>query len=138
MALSMTQTGFQFLGNLLTNNETPEDLELHLYKNDLAPDSASVLGDFTEAEFSGYSSTVLTAANWGITAASTTVFLYSEAIIFEADASVTDEDIYGYYVTNTTGDVMWAERFANPPNVINNNGDIINITPRITFTNSGT
>lgn len=137
MALVFAQTGMQVLGELLTNNETVSDLRLHLYQNDLDPTSSNVLGDFTEATFTGYASVLLTAANWTVTTASTTVHEYNTSVPFTSSAGSQNQDIYGYYVTKESdGSLVYSERFSDAPNNIANNGDAINMTPRITFTNS--
>lgn len=122
----------------VTNNAVPEDLELHLFQNDVTPDGTTVIGGLTEATFSGYASVELVPATWGFTTASTAVALYGAAVNFTSDADSQNQPIYGYYITGaTSGDLKYAERFANGPYTIVNNGDNIAVTPRITNVNAG-
>lgn len=138
MALVFSQTGMGVIGELVTNVETAEDLTLRIFQNDLTPTSASVVGDFTEADFTGYAAVNLTAANWGKSLASTVVLLYNTAVAFTSSAGEQAQDIYGYYVTRTTtGDLVYSERFPDGPYSIVNNGDKVSVTPRFTLVNAG-
>jgi hypothetical protein len=111
-------------------------IRVHLYSNNFTPVAGSVLSDFTEATFTGYS--VVNVSAWGTptgpdgtgheTISATT------APVFTRSATGTVQNIYGYYVTNQGGGTLlyWAERFASAPFAMQFNGD--NITLNTLFT----
>lgn len=121
----------------LVNQETPEDLILKLYKNDVTPSESSNTSTFTEADFTGYASAELDSADWTITTGDPTVALYDAFVEFESTAGSQNQQIYGYFIVGkTSGDLITAERFPTLPSPITNNGDIISIKPRITLDNA--
>jgi len=67
------------------NKNTPDDLVLHLYTNDLTPDEDTALGDLTESTGAGYSPVTLTGANWQL-------FCKTDATTWAAD-TVYAEDV---------------------------------------------
>jgi hypothetical protein len=124
------------LSNFL-NKVAPQDLVLKLYKNDKTPADGDDEGDYTEATFSGYADADLTGANWTITPGAPSEAVYPQQT-FTSDANQTTENIYGYFVVQTTsGKIMWAERFPNGPYPISNAGDAIKVTPKIQLKKSG-
>lgn len=82
---------------------------LRLYRNNYTPLETSVAGDFTEANFSGYVAQALPnfpAANYVGPQAETVL----PAQNFIHSGGGVDNDIYGYYVTDAGGDLLFAER----------------------------
>jgi len=109
-----------------------EDYTLKLFKNDYTPSQSTVFGDFTEADFTGYSAATLTRANFG---AASTVNNKAEST-YSAQQSwtcgTTGNTVYGYYVLGaTSGTCLWAERFATSRTLAN--GDQLNLTPKLTL-----
>lgn len=108
-----------------------EDYTLKLYKVTLTPDQDSVAGDFTEADFTGYTAKTLTRAGWD---AATTISnkasaSYGTAQTWTASSSQT---VYGAYVIGaTSGTLLWAEEFSSA--VPLTSGDTITYTPVITL-----
>lgn len=86
---------------------------LHLFANDVTPSDSTVLGDLTEVgTATGYAAKTLTSSNWTtIQSAGVTTAVYSE----QTFTFTTDATAYGYYVTNTLGDLLWIERFSGAP-----------------------
>lgn len=114
----------------IVNKNTPDDLKLRLFENNYTPVEASVVGDFTEATFSGYAAITLTGASWTLTTADPAVADYAQQTF---TASAAGNSVYGYYVTNNAGTVlMWAERFTDGPYTITGNGDVVKVTPTFT------
>lgn len=114
-------------------NHTPQDEDqiLRLFKNNYDPVESSVVGDFTESDFSGYVEIALAGASWTVTGGSPTAATYAEQT-FQSDADQTEQTAYGYYVVRDTGgELLWAERFPTPV-AISENGDFVKVTPRIT------
>lgn len=130
MALLVPNGGEDIILQYITNKDTPEDLVVRLYSNDVTPAETDTAGTYTEVTGGGYSSITLTPADWTITPGNPTQGEHVE-ITFAFTSGV--GNVYGYYVTRlTSADLLWAERFTNAPFPINNNGDQIRITPRFT------
>lgn len=114
------------------NHTSAEDLYMRLYTNDITPSESDTTASYTEATFTGYGQKSLTGTSWTVTPGDPSVATYAQQS-FSATASTSD-NVYGYYVVRqTSGRIAWAERFTNGPYVIQNSGDTINITPRITL-----
>ncbi len=114
------------------NNTAPQDQKLKLYTNDITPDEGDTAGIYTEATFTGYSAAALAGANWNFTSGNPSFATYSSTLTFTSSAPQTLEAIYGFYVVQTTSELlMWAERFDTGPFNIRLNGDNIQITLKI-------
>lgn len=105
---------------------------LRLFRNDITPGPGTVIGDFTEANFSGYANGAL--ANAAVAAAldgSNRAVASWDQITFTKNGA-TGNTIYGYYVTDGGGDLCFAERFDGPiPMTVD--GAFIQLTPKFTF-----
>lgn len=77
------------------------DFHYHLYTNNLTPDDASVLGDFTEAAWGGYAAQTVVAADFSLTGVSAHVGGVTGLPVTFTNSSGGDQSAYGYYVTNT-------------------------------------
>jgi len=114
-----------------------EDYTLRLYRNDvtngLTDDEVEVLtaSDFDEATFAGYSAKTLTGGSWTTTGDDPSVGVYA-AQTFTRSSTGTEQLIYGYYVTDTGGGLVWFENFPGPASMVSS-GDAINVTPRFTL-----
>jgi hypothetical protein len=99
---------------LLENIKTSysNSFHLHLYKNNFTPVEASVLGDFTEADFSGYATQA-----FGFTTALTVAgisYIVGSPLMWQQNGGGTSNTIYGYYVTDNSNTILlWAERFSS-------------------------
>jgi len=104
---------------------------LHLYSNDLIPSETTVIGDLTEVGGStGYGAITLLSANWTTTqVAGVTTGVYSE----QTFTFTTVATSYGYYVTDTSGNLLWLERFSGAPFSIPDGGGTISITSKLTL-----
>lgn len=119
----------RILNNFL-NKVAPQDATLKLYTNNVTPAETDTASTYTEATGSGYAAKNLVAANWTVTegapsdgTAAEQTFTFSGAL----------GNVYGYYLVQTSsGILLWAERFSSAPQVIQNDGDQIKITPKIT------
>jgi hypothetical protein len=109
--------------------EAQENFTLKLFTNDYTPVEGSVAGSFTEATFTGYSAKTLTTSSWTVASA---IASYA-AQTFTSTAGSQNQSVYGYYIVGaSSGIIIAAERFADGPYVIVNNGDSITVTPSIT------
>lgn len=132
MALVIPNQGEVIALEALLNKTAPENLDLCLYQNDVTPGETDTEATYTEADFTGYSTIQLTAANWTVTPGAPTEAAYPQQT-FTSSADQTSQSIYGYYVKQrTSGKLVYSERFTNGPYTIANNGDEIRVTPTIT------
>lgn len=104
---------------------------LHLYSNDVTPTDSTVLGNLTEVSgTTGYAAITLTSANWTTTqVAGVTTAVYSERTFTFGTVAT----CYGYYITDTSGNLLWLERFTGAPFSIPADGGTISITNKITL-----
>lgn len=105
---------------------------LKLFQNNHTPAVGDVNGDYTEATFTGYSAidihstfgaAFINGSNQGEIDGSQQTFTRS--------AGATSNTIYGAYVTDNAGDVVFAEKFPAPISMATA-GDAILYTPKIT------
>jgi len=139
MALVCPDDGEENILKLIVNisRSTTDHPVLHLYTNDLDPEDAShgVSGedfdtaDFTEASATGYAAATLTGSNWTIDKVSgTTSAVYNATITFSVTAAMS---AYGIYVTNTSDEILWAERFPAAPYTLPSGGGNISVLPKL-------
>ncbi len=104
-------------------------IQLKLFQNNYTPVDSSVSGNFTEANFTGYSAKTLTPGTW----TTPTIVSGSAKTVYGSTpltwtCGVTTNTIYGYYVVSAaTGHVLWAERFAVSRGLTA--GDELDVTP---------
>jgi hypothetical protein len=113
------------------NKTAPEDLVIRLYSSNTTPAEADTVVTYTETTGGGYAAQNVTAASWTVTPGNPSSAAHPEITFTFSGAA---GNVYGYYITQlTSGDLMWAERFNGAPFNIQNAGDEIKITPRITL-----
>jgi len=129
MALNFPDVGENLALEMIVNKTAPQNLTLKLFKNNITPSDTDTAATYTEATFGGYSAISLTGGSWN--SASSGTITYGAQQTFTCNAVATD-DIYGYYVVQTTsGILLYSERDSNAPLAIRNSGDAIKITPTI-------
>lgn len=103
---------------------------LHLFRSDITPTDSTVIGDAQEATSAGYAAITLVSSNWTVGQSSgVTTAMYSErTFTFNTNAT-----IYGYYVTTTSNELLWLERFSGAPFEIPDGGGSISITTKLTL-----
>ena len=102
------------------------DLDVKLFKNNITPGSSTVVDDFVEADFIGYSAAQVSADDWSYTAGSPAVA--EQQVEFVSTGGAQECPIYGYFVVErVSGDLRWCERFEDAPYTIHNLGDKIRI-----------
>lgn len=127
----------ELLDKMIKRSE--EDYYLKLFKNNVVPTLATVIGDLTEADFTNYVAKSLTRAGWNaaIKIAPVAPCINDEAAsIYGTEQSwtcgVAGNTVYGYYITGaTSGKLLWLERFGTAR--ILTDGDILRITPKFQF-----
>ena len=130
MPLVVPDTAEVRLLEYIVNKSSPTNLVLHLYTNtvDLSTETFTT-GSFTEVSASGYAPVTLTGSNWSAsTSTGISSAAYSTGITFSFTAGV---DVRGYYVTNTSNQILWAEEFPGAPFTLPSTGGDIAIRPQI-------
>lgn len=119
--------GRQIMLTALVGQSPIPALSLHLYTNNKTPADSDTVTDYEEAAAGfGYTSLILPPGNWAVGPDEAT---HPELTISFLGAL---GNVYGYYVTHAgSGALLWAERFADGPYNIANNGDQIKLAPRL-------
>lgn len=108
---------------------TTGDLILKLYSNDYTPTVDSDNTFFTEVTTgNGYAPKILTGATWSI--ADGVATYPQQTWTFTGSVG----NVYGYYVTTSSGTVVFAEKFVSGPFNIASNGDVIRVTISFSIT----
>jgi len=112
-------------------------LTLHLFQNDLVPDCATVLGDLTEADFTGYAEiellndedpqTCVGKLQGPHTLPDETFAIYVDEQVFTASGTANPNTIYGAYITDDDGLLIAVKRFAEPGPVGLATGDVVKV-----------
>lgn len=131
MPLVAPDEGEILLLQYIVNMTAATDPVLHLYNNtDLTVDEAVTIGDITEASAAGYAAITLTGGSWTTTqSVGVTTAEYSE----QTFAFTTGASLYGYYVTDTSDNLLWLEEFSGAPFTLPSGGGTIAITSKITL-----
>lgn len=88
--------------------------------------------DFTEADFTGYSSKALTGGSWTTAQSDPSTATYAQQT-FASSADQSAQTVLGYYVTLTSGGALrWYEAFSASIDV-QYDGQQIRVTPRLTL-----
>jgi hypothetical protein len=129
MALVVPDLGeIELLTKLLKNTTDTEDYIIRLYKNNYSPINTTVVGDFTEADFTSYAEKTVARGDWS---SPSTVAIKAESSVTAQSwtCGVTGNTVYGYYVVGATSGVcLWAEQFAAARVLAD--GDVLNLTPK--------
>jgi len=131
MALVVPNEGERRLLEYIVNKTPTTDLVLHLYVNSVSLSSESfTTSSFTEATASGYAAAPLTGSNWTVSTAPSgvTTAIYNTSITFTFS---TGQSVYGYYVTNTASQILWAEEFSGAPFNLPVGGGEISVRPQV-------
>jgi hypothetical protein len=132
MAQKFPNQGEGIILAYLVNKDSPSNLTLRLFTNNITPGNTDDEGDYTEASGDGYAAIALTGASWAIVEGAP-----SEASYAQQEFTFTGAlgNVYGYFYTRDSDDKLTsAERFADAPFNISANGQKIRITPKITCT----
>ena len=105
---------------------------LRLFSNNHAPANTDTEANYTECAGGGYSAIALDASLWVTTPGAPTSSSYPEQTFTFTGATNAPGNVYGYYITNESGQLVMAEQLAGVF-VPANNGDTVKVTPNITF-----
>lgn len=102
----------------------------HAFVNDFSPSPATVIGAFTECTTAGYSAEHVLNSGWvPVTSPSGTTRAVNSLFAWVLTDAVT---LYGYYVEDGSGNLLWSQRFDTPV-VFGALGGTVTIEPAFTF-----
>jgi hypothetical protein len=128
MALNFPDVGENLALEMIVNKTAPTNLTVKLFKSNTTPAESDVAATYTESTFTGYSAQALTAGTWGAAAAGT--ITYGAQLTFTCSGA-SSENVYGYFVVNAGGTLLYSERDGSAPFAIANSGDAVKLTPTI-------
>jgi len=133
MALVLADIGADEILKTYFNNTRPSggnNLTLKLFATDVTPADTNTAGSFTEANGGGYSAKTLNNGSWTVNAANDpSDAVYAEQTFTFTGPLTTNGTIYGYYVVDADGTLIWAEKFAATFTPAND-GDQLKLTPK--------
>lgn len=114
----------RLLGWML-NTANSSNQTLKLFKTNVTVSASTVVGDLTEADFSGYSAKTLTRGSWTVTQVSSKASAsYSDQTFTASSGSQT---LYGYYIVDNSGNLLWAENFTSSKTIDSSNPLVISL-----------
>jgi len=133
MALTLADVGADQILKSYFNKSQPaggNNLTLKLYTNNHSIADTDTAGSCTEASGGGYAALTLTAGSWTVTPANDpSDAVYAQQTFTFTGALAGSATVYGYFVVDADGVLIWEEALAAPYTPANN-GDNIKITPK--------
>jgi hypothetical protein len=130
MALIVPEEGEMRLLDYIVNKTSATDVVLHLYTNSVSLGTKTFnTSSFTEATATGYAAETLTGSNWLATSsAGVGTSLYNAGITFGFSIG---QNIQGYYVTDLSNNILWAEEFPGAPFQLPTGGGDVAVRPQL-------
>lgn len=132
MSLVVCDQGEELLINAALGKTAATQFTLRLFANNHTPAHGDTESNYTEAAGGGYAAIALTASNWTTTPGSPTSSAYPQQTFTFTGALTTNTTVYGYYITNAAGKLIYAE-LLSVAFVPSNNGDTVKVTPTVTL-----
>lgn len=139
MAIVLADVGAKVLLDIILNDDWPaggKDLTLKLFATNVVPAHNSTAGSFTEAVGGGYASKTLYnnySDGWVVSGSNDPRDgTYEQQTWTFTGPLTTNGTIYGYYVIDADGTLLWAEAFAQSFTPVNN-GDALLLTPKLSL-----
>jgi len=130
MSLKVPNQGEQVLIGWIRDRLIAEGM-IHLYKAVHVPADVDQVADYEESSFPGYSAQTLdTWLNVALTFEGVAQIVGDVAVFTATDAS--EEQVFGYFVTDGDDNLLWAEQLPAPVDV-GAPGNKVNIVPQFSF-----
>lgn len=133
MALTLADVGADIILKAYFNNSWAvggKNLTIKLYATNVTPADTDTAGSYTVATGGGYADKTLTNGSWTVTVANDpSDAVYAEQVWTFTGALTTNPIIYGYYILDADGVLVWAEKFGTSFTPANN-GDQVKVTPK--------
>lgn len=134
MSLLVVNQGLQLMIDAVTGKVAPATpWSLKLFANNRTPAAADTEANYTEATGGGYAAKALTAANWSDAGGDPITASYAQQTFTFTGALTTNPTIYGYYVVDNNGLLIYVERLATPFTPANA-GDTLAVTLTFSLT----
>lgn len=130
MGLIVPEEGQIRLLNYIINKTNASDVILHLYTNSVNLGGKTFnTGSFAEATAAGYVAETLSGSNWSaVSNNGIGTALYSTGVTFNFAVG---QDIQGYYVTDLSNNILWAEEFPGAPFQLPIGGGDVAVRPQL-------
>ena len=132
-ALTLMDIGADELLKVYFNDDRPtggNNLTMKLYCTNVTPADTNTAGSYTECAGGGYAAKTLTNGSWVVTTGNDpSDAVYAEQTYTFTGALTTNTTIYGYFVVDADGTLVWAELLGSTFTPANN-GDNVKITPK--------
>jgi hypothetical protein len=103
---------------------------VHLYINDHFPNAKDIRSCYIEPDFGGYERRMM--MNWKVTKDGLMVKASAEEVVWNLLFDLEVElPVFGYFVSDYGGEVVWAERFTGAPFKIKWAGSTISVLPQL-------
>lgn len=133
MALVLADVGADvFLKGFFNNTWAAggRNLTLKLFATNVTPADTDTAGTYTEATGGGYSAKTLSNGSWTVTVGNDpSDAVYAAQEFTFTGALTTNTTVYGYFVVDADGVLLWAEKLTSGFTPANN-GDKLTITPK--------
>lgn len=117
----------------VTGKTTETALTLRLFSNNITPSNTDTEASYTEVAGGGYAAIALTAASWvAATVASPSSTSYAQQTFTFTGATTAPGTIYGYYLTNAGGKLVYSQTLTAGVFTPAVNGDNVKVTPVLT------
>jgi hypothetical protein len=134
MSIVLSDKGAQTILEAFFNNDWPaggKNLTAKLFTNDVTPTDLTEAGDLVEASGGGYASKTLTNGSWTIASGNNPRdAVYAEQVWTFTGPLTTNLTIYGIFVIDADGYLVYSDRLTYPFTP-DNNGDQLKVTPRV-------
>ena len=136
MPILVPNVGERRLLQYIIGNATPTNLQLRLYAFPVSQSTPAETDDFstyTEPTATGYAVATLSPNSWAVSTdgSGTSSALYNNGITFTFGTAASVQNVYGYYVTDNSNNLLWAERFPGAPFALPTSGGEIAIRPQV-------
>jgi hypothetical protein len=132
-ALVLSDVGADQILKSYFNKSQPSggnNLTLKLYCTNVSPADTNTAGSFTECAGGGYAAKTLTSGSWTVTVGDDpSDAIYADQVFTFTGALTTNAVIYGYFVIDADGVLIWAELLGSTFTPANN-GDTVTIGPK--------
>jgi len=111
-------------------------LTLRLFQNNINLAITDTAGTYTEATFTGYSAIALGA--WGTAFLNASSLAETDEVVrtFSQTGTAVTNTIYGYYITDSGGNLIYAEKNPNGSFAMNTAGLTYSVQPILTLANA--
>lgn len=130
MALKVPDDAELLFAQMIKDNWTTV---IRLFKNDKVPANGDDVSDYTEADFSGYAEQDITSGWANPITLNDKATLIGSTAVFTHNGGPTGNSIYGYYIVDGNGDLLFAERNPAAPTTIDQLGETYAVAPLFTF-----